>query len=77
MTKRILVVEDQETIGRSCGDPSLAHDIPHFAKQPRQGLRQRRIGLPGNHQQRIAGAIVDPVVGAGRHGQMTARHIGF
>jgi len=59
------------------GDPPFADHIPHFAKQPGQGLRQRRVDLPGNYEQRIAGAIVDPVVGASRHGQMTARHIGL
>ena len=59
------------------GDLALADDIAHLAKQPGQGPRQRRVDLPGKHQQRIAGAVVDPVVGAGRHGQMAARHIGF
>jgi hypothetical protein len=57
------------------GDPSLADQLPHFAKQPGQGLRQRSVDLPGNHEQRVAGAVVDPVVGAGWHGQMAARHV--
>ena len=57
------------------GDPSLADHVPHFAQQPGQGFRQRSVDLPGNHQQRIAGAVVDPVVGAGGHGQMAARHV--
>jgi hypothetical protein len=47
------------------GDSSLADHLPHLAKHARQGLRQRRIDLPSHYQQRIAGAIVDPVVGAG------------
>jgi len=57
------------------GDPLLANQVPHFAKQPGQGLRQRSVYLPGNHQQRLAGTVVDPIVGAGRHGQMAARHV--
>ena len=57
------------------GDPSLADQVAHFAKQPWQGLRQRRVDLPGHHQQRVAGAVVDPVVGAGGHGQMSTRNI--
>ena len=59
------------------GDPPLADDMPHLAQQPGQGLGQRRVDLSGNHEQRIAGAVVDPVIGAGGHGQMAARHIGF
>ena len=31
-------------------------------KQSGQGVRQCRVNLPGNHEQRIAGAVVDPVV---------------
>ena len=29
------------------GDPSLADQVPHLAKQPGQGLRQRSVDLPG------------------------------
>jgi hypothetical protein len=57
------------------GDPPLADHLAHLAKHARQGFRQGRIDLPGHHQQRIAAAIVDPVVGAGGHRQAAARHI--
>src|SRR5258705_9461601 len=56
-------------------DPSLADYVAYFAKQTGHSLRQRSIDLPSNHQQRVARAVVDPVVGASRHGQMTPRHI--
>jgi hypothetical protein len=58
-------------------DLSLTNHVPYFALQPGHGLRQGSIDLSGNHQQRVAGAIVDPVVRGGRHCQMTARHIGI
>ena len=57
------------------GDLSLANHLPHLAKQPGHSLGQGSIDLSGNHQQWVAGAIVDPVVGAGGHGQMSTRNI--
>jgi len=57
------------------GDPPLAHQIADLAQQPGEGLRQRRIDLSGDQQQGVAGAVVDPVVGAGGHRQMTPRHV--
>ena len=49
--------------------PVLAHQGENtrmaVAEDPGQGPRQRRVDLPGDHQQQIAGAVVDPVVGAG------------
>jgi hypothetical protein len=56
-------------------DLSLANRSPHFAKQTGHSLRQSSIDLSGNHQQRVAGAVVDPVVGAGGHGQMSPRDV--
>jgi hypothetical protein len=57
--------------------PALMNEddnIAYFAKQTGHSLRQRSIDLPSNYQQRVTRAVVDPVVGAGRHGQMTPRH---
>src|SRR5215472_5219607 len=56
-------------------DLSLANHPPHLAKQTGHSLRQGRINLSGHHQQWVAGAVVDPVVGAGGHGQMAPRHV--
>ena len=57
------------------GDLSFADHLPHLSKQTGHGLREGSIDLPGNHQQRVAGTVVDPVIGAGVHGQMTPRHV--
>ena len=59
------------------GDLSLTDHVAHFAQQPGHGLRQGSIDLAGNHQQRIARTIVDPVVRRGRHRQMAARNVGI
>jgi hypothetical protein len=53
----------------------LADHSAHFSKQTREGFGQCGVDFPGDHQQRVAGAIVDPIVGGGRHGQMAARHV--
>src|SRR4029434_9937253 len=55
------------------GDLSFADHTPHLTKQTGHSLRQCGIDLPSNHQQRVAGAVVDPVVCAGGHGQMAPR----
>src|SRR6516165_1302835 len=57
------------------GDSSLADDLPHLSEQTGHSLRQSSIDLSGNHQQWVAGAVVDPIIGAGRHGQMSPRHV--
>jgi hypothetical protein len=57
------------------GDPPLPDHLPNLAKQTGHSLGQCSINLPGDHQQRVARAIVDPVVGGGGHSQMAARHI--
>jgi len=58
------------------GDLSPADHAAYFAQQAGHGLRQRSIDLSGNHQQRITGAIVDPVIRRRRHRQMAARNVG-
>src|ERR1700746_527595 len=56
-------------------DASLADYLPHLTKQTGHSLRQSSIDLSGDHQQRVARAVIDPVVGAGGHGQMAPRHV--
>ncbi len=47
----------------------------HPAQQFGEGLGQGGIQLCGDQQQRIAAAIVDPVVGGGGHRQMASRYV--
>src|SRR5215467_7939893 len=49
---------------------SFANNLADLAKHTGHSLRQGGIDLSGDHQQRVAGAVVDPVVGTGGHGQM-------
>src|SRR5215468_1126907 len=57
------------------GDPSLANNLSHLAKQTGHSLREGSIDLPSHHQQWVAGAVVDPVIGGSGHGQMAPRHV--
>jgi hypothetical protein len=41
------------------GDPPLPDHLPNLAKQTGHSPRQCSVNLPGDHQQRVAGAIVD------------------
>src|SRR5437016_1240355 len=56
------------------GRAPLADHPAHLSKQLGEGLGQRSVDIPGDEQQRVAGAIIDPVVGGGGHGQMAPCH---
>ena len=53
----------------------LADHAAYLLQQMRESLGQGGVDFTGNHQQRIAGAIVDPIIGGGGHGEMAARHV--
>ena len=55
--------------------PPLADRAAHLCEQTGEGSGQCGVDFACDHQQRITGAIVDPVVGGGGHGQMAARHV--
>src|SRR5215475_4232592 len=57
------------------GHSSLANNLADLAKQTGHSLRQGGIDLSGDHQQRVTGAVVDPVISAGAHGQMASCHV--
>ena len=59
------------------GHPALADCGAHLSEQGGKGFGQGGVDLCGDRQQRIAPAVVDPVVGGGGHGQMAPRHVGF
>ena len=58
------------------GHPPLADQVRALRASRRgKAFVNAGVDLCGDHQQRIAGAVVDPVIGAGGHGQMAARHV--
>ncbi len=57
------------------GHRPLPERRTHPAQQLGEGLGQGGIQLCGDQQQRIAAAIVDPVVGGGGHRQMAPCHV--
>ena len=85
----LAVGEDVEAVGEQlleqAGAPSAAveHDRhaavaderADIAAQRRQHLHQAGVGLGGDHEQRLAGGVVDPVVGGRRHRDPHARDV--
>ena len=60
--------------GEDNGHLLLADGGAHLSQQIGESLGEGGVELTGDQQQRIAGAIVDPVVGGGRHRQMAPGH---
>lgn len=50
------------------GHTPLADHRAYLCQQIGEGFGLRGVDIPGDEQQRVAGAIVDPVVGSGGHG---------
>ena len=44
------------------GEPSLAHQRTYLGEYPGEHFDQAGVGLSGDNEQRVAGAIVDPII---------------
>jgi hypothetical protein len=58
-------------------NPTFAQQPTHLLQDVGEHLYQTGVGLGGDYEQRLAGCIVDPVVGGGRHRQAHLRHMGL
>src|SRR5271157_6415063 len=56
-------------------DASLAHQRADLIENVGQHLDQTGIGLCGDDKERVAGAVVDPVIGSSRQGDAHASHM--
>lgn len=59
------------------GEPTPAHQAAQFPQEARKHLDQTGIGFGGDHKQRIARGVIDPVIGGRRHRQAHARQVSF